>query len=78
MITDPTKARVIELLHQWCDDPPETGLDAINELKDALYPTKKERDEAEFEAWWSTICTVHRPITEAAARSAWLAARGHK
>jgi hypothetical protein len=77
MSQDPTRTRVIELLHQWCDDPPDTSFDAIDELKDLLYPTKKERDEAEFEMWWSTIYTEHRPITEAAARSAWLAARGH-
>jgi hypothetical protein len=77
MSQDPTKARVTELLHQWCDDPPETGMDAIAELKDVLYPTKYERDEAEFESFWSQFPIMMEYTPEVAARTAWMAAKGH-
>jgi hypothetical protein len=52
MSQDPTKTKVIELLREWCDDPPVSVDEAVKVLSELVYPSKLERDEAEFEAWF--------------------------
>jgi hypothetical protein len=79
MSQDPTKTKVIELLREWCDDPPVSVDEAVKVLSGLVYPSKLERDVSEFEAW----ATKQRPrvlwgiIELQSAKTVWLAARGH-
>lgn len=77
MSQDPTKAKVIELLREWCDDPPVSVDEAVKVLSELVYPTEAERCEAAFWQWHKQL---HGPCgsLQNAWEAAWLAARGHK
>jgi len=77
MSQDPTKTKVIELLREWCDDPPVSVDEAVKVLSELVYPSKLERDAAEFREWYDRSrwqASGHIVV----AKAAWLAARGHK
>jgi len=80
MSQDPTKAKVIELLCEWCDDPPVSVDEAVKVLSGLVYPTDAERCEAAFQKWWdgSVNFATEKVVARISWHKAWSAAKDSK
>jgi hypothetical protein len=79
MSQDPIKTKVIELLREWCDDPPVSVDEAVKVLSELVYPSKYDREVEEFNNWFNkeSAKAFWGLDEQVAAKKAWLAARGH-